>query len=55
MRGLQKEAEEANEQADAAARAMQDSPSPTLLTASNVTPTQDNLQPNLYLGNVTGL
>ena len=48
LEGLQKEAEEANKQADAAACAMQDSPSPTLSTASNVTPTQDNLQPNPY-------
>ena len=48
LEGLQKEAEEANEQADVAARAMRDSPSPTLSTASNVTPTQDNPQPNPY-------
>ena len=48
LEGLQKEAEEANEQADAAAHAMRDSPSPTLSTASNVTPTQDNPQPNPY-------
>ena len=46
LEGLQEEAEE---QADVAARAMRESPSPPLLTASDATPTQDNIQPNPYL------
>ena len=48
LEGLQEEAEEALQQADVAAHAMRDSPSPTRLTASDATPTQDNTQPNPY-------
>ena len=40
LEGLQKEAEEANEQADVEAHAMWSSP--MLLTRSNVTPTQED-------------
>ena len=48
LEGLQKEVEEANEQADIATCAMHEAFSPTLSTTSNVTPTQDNPQPNSY-------
>ena len=46
LEGLQKEAEEANEQADVEAHTMWSSP--TLSTRSNVTPTQEDPQPNPY-------
>ena len=46
LEGLQKAAEEANEQADVEAHTMRSSP--TLSTASNVTPTQDDPQLNPY-------
>ena len=45
LEGLQKEVEE---QADMAAHAIQESPSSMLSTASDATPTQDNMKPNLY-------
>jgi len=46
LEGLQKEVEEANEQADMEARTMQSSP--MLSTRSNITPTQDDPQLNPY-------